>query len=133
VDDDTLLVGSRGQTNEGSIFGRVELASFTPKNCGVTGDILRLVPATGFRELAYAFLSTTVGQWLLKSTAIGTSIPAMRTDLLKLLPFPDVSSTTTQEIQGHIRTAESARKAADHAEQEALRIIEEEVLQEWLR
>jgi hypothetical protein len=132
VGDDALLVGSRGQTNEGSIFGRVELASFTRKGCGVTGDILRVIPAKGFRELAYAFLSTTVGQWLLKSTAIGTSIPAMRIDLLKLLPFPELSTGTMNVIRDHVLNAEVARTEADRAEAEAIRIIEEEVLPQWL-
>lgn len=133
VTDDDLLVGSRGQTNEGSIFGRVELASFTRKRCGVTGDILRVVPSTGFREVAYAFLSTSLGQWLLKSTAIGTSIPAMRMDLLRLLPFPELPWATTELIKGHVLAAELARKEADQAESEAIKIIEEEVLPEWLK
>jgi hypothetical protein len=133
VGDDALLVGGRGQTNEGSIFGRVELATFTRKGAGVTSDILRVIPTNGFRELTYAYLSTTVGQWLLKSTAIGTSIPAMRMDLLKMLPFPEVSSGTMNLVRTYVLSAELARIEADRAESEALRIIEEEVLPQWLR
>jgi type I restriction enzyme S subunit len=132
VPADALLVGSRGQTNEGSIFGRVELASFAGWRCGVTEDILRVFTRDGFRELAFGFLSTTVGQWLLKSTAMGTSIPSMRIDLLKQLPFPDLSTVPLSEIRRHVLSAELARIEADKAEAEALRIIEQEVLPQWL-
>jgi hypothetical protein len=132
VPADALLVGSHGQMNEGSIFGRVELASFAGCRCGVTQDILRVLIRDGFRELAYVFLSTTVGQWLLKSTAMGTSIPSMRIDLLKQLPFPDPSTAPMGQIRQHILLAEAARIEADQAESEALRIIEQEVLPLWL-
>ncbi len=118
--------------SEGSIFGRVELASFAGWRCGVTQDILRVLTRPGIRELAYTFLSTTVGQWLLKSTAMGTSIPSMRIDLLEQLPFPDPSSATMEAVRRHVTTAEAMRIAADEAEIEAIRIIEQEVLPEWL-
>jgi hypothetical protein len=127
-----LLVGSHGQMNEGSIFGKVELASFAGWRSGVTQDILRVLPRDGFREVAYAFLSTNVGQWLLKSTAVGTSIPSMRIDLLNRLPFPDPGVLPTAEIKRLVLKAEAARIEADEAEAEAIRIIEHEVLPQWL-
>lgn len=132
VPRNALLVGSHGQMNEGSIFGKVELASFAGWRSGVTQDILRVLPQDGYRELTYAFLSTTVGQWLLKSTAVGTSIPSMRVDLLERLPFPDPSSVPLDDIRQHVLNAEEARIAADVAEAAAIRIIEEEVLPQWL-
>ena len=127
-----LLVGSHGQMNEGSIFGKVELASFAGWRAGVTQDILRVLVKEGFREVAYAFLSTSVGQWLLKSTAVGTSIPSMRIDLLKSLPFPELGSVPTDRIKSLVLSAEAARIEADEAEAGAIRIIEEEVLPQWL-
>lgn len=132
VPRDALLVGSHGQMNEGSIFGKVELASFAGWRSGVTQDILRLLPRDGYREVAYAFLSTGVGQWLLKSTAVGTSIPSMRVDLLKRLPFPDPGALPVAEIKRLVLKAEAARIEADDAEAEAIRIIEQEVLPQWL-
>lgn len=132
VPNDALLVGSHGQMTEGSIFGRVELASFLGHRSGVTQDILRVLVKDGYRELAYAFLSTTVGQWLLKSTAVGTSIPSMRVDLLGELPFPDPASVQVGDIRRHILRAEAARIDANEAESEAVRIIEQEVLPQWL-
>jgi len=127
-----LLVGSHGQMNEGSIFGKVELASFAGWRSGITQDLLRVLVRDGLREVAYAYLSTTVGQWLLKSTAVGTSIPSMRIDLLERLPFPDRSEIPADEISGLVLAAERARLDADKAESEAIRIIEEEVLPQWL-
>jgi hypothetical protein len=132
VPREALLVGSHGQMTEGSIFGRVELASYVGWRCGVTQDILRILVVPGLREFAYAFLSTTVGQWLLKSTAVGTSIPSMRLDLLRELPFPDPSSVPAESIRHHVLAAEAARIDADEAEAEAIRIIEQEVLPQWL-
>lgn len=132
VPRDALLVGSHGQMNEGSIFGRVELASFAACRSGVTQDILRVLTRDGYREVAYAFLSTPVGQSLLKSTAVGTSIPSMRVDLLKQLPFPSPAAAPLKEIRRHVSQAEAARIEADQAEAEAIRIIKVEVLPEWL-
>lgn len=132
VPNDALLVGSHGQMTDGSIFGKVELASFAGWRSGVTQDILRVLVRAGFREVAYAFLSTPVGQWLLKSTAVGTSIPSMRVDLLERLPFPDPGELPASEIKKLVLAAEAARLKADQAESEAIRIIEEEVLPQWL-
>ena len=127
-----LVVGSHGQMNEGSIFGRVELASFAGCRSGVTQDILRLLVRDGYLEITYAFLSTAVGQWLLKSTAIGTSIPLMRGDLLERLPFPDPGVVPIADIRRHVLNAEAARLEASDTEAEAIRIIEQEVLPQWL-
>lgn len=132
VPPDALIVGGHGQMNEGSIFGRVELASVVPPKSGVTQDILRVLVRGDFRELAYAFLSTAVGQWLLKSTAVGTSIPLMRPDLLEQLPFPDAGLVAIGDIRRHVMDAEAARIEATNAEAEAIRIIEHEVLPQWL-
>lgn len=132
VPQNALLVGSHGQMTEGSIFGKVELGSFAGWRSGVTQDILRLLVRDGLREVTYAFLSTTVGQWLLRSTAVGTSIPSMRIDLLERLPFPDPGTVPSDEIKRLVLVAEAARIEADEAETEAIRIIEEEVLPQWL-
>jgi hypothetical protein len=132
VPKNALLVGSHGQMTEGSIFGKVELASFAGWRSGVTQDILRMLVRDGLREVAYAFLSTSVGQWLLKSTAVGTSIPSMRIDLLERLPFPDPGAVPSDEIKRLVLAGETARIDADEAEAEAIRIIEKEVLPQWL-
>lgn len=132
VPQGALLVGSHGQMNEGSIFGQVELGSIVGAKAGVTQDILRIVVHERLREVAYSFLSTLVGEWLLKSTAIGTSIPLMRVDLLEALPFPDPDSLPTADIRRHVREAEKARLEAIREESEAIRLIEEEVLPQWL-
>lgn len=132
VPSGALLVGSHGQMTDGSIFGRVELASLAGPKTGVTQDILRVLVQDDVREVAYAFLSTAVGQWLLKSTAIGTSIPLMRGDLLEGLPFPDPGTLPIADIRRHVLNGEKARIEAQTAEREAIRIVEEEVLPQWL-
>ncbi len=132
VPKDAVLAGSHGQLTDGGIFGKVELASFAAHRCGVTQDILRLLFRPEFRSIAYIFLSTMVGQRLLKSTAIGTSIPLMRLDLLMDIPIPELPRASKGRAEAALSAAENARIAADAAEAEAIRIIEEEVLPAWL-
>ena len=90
VPRDAVLAGSHGQITDGGLFGRVELASFAAHRGGLTQDLLRLLFLPEQRATAFAFLSTRVGQRFLKSTAVGTSIPSMRLDLLALLPYPEL-------------------------------------------
>ena len=82
--------------------------------------------------VTYAFLASRVGQVLVRSAAVGTSIPILRLDLLKALPFPPMSSDACRRVSGIVREAVGARIAADCAEAEAIRMVEEEVLAPWL-
>jgi hypothetical protein len=125
-----LLLASRGQMSEGAIFARIERASHMPAGAIVTEDITRIRPRDGLGEGLYAFLSTSVGQSLLRSTAYGTSIPGMRGDLLARLPLPETGSL--QRATKHVEAATAARIAAAQAESEAISTVEEEVLPAWL-
>jgi hypothetical protein len=127
-----VLAGSHGQLTDGGIFGKVELASFGAYQGGITQDLLRLLFKPEQRAPAFAYLSTLVGQRLLKSTAVGTSIPSMRLDLLLSLPFPELTAAQRAAIGQHVEACENARATASAAEAEAVRIVEEEVLPAWL-
>lgn len=132
VPEDALLVAANGQMNEGSLFGKIELATFLGEGAGITGHIMRVLPLGGQRDAIFGLFDTTLGQWLLKSTAVGTSVPSMRIDLLEDLPFPDPDCLPTERISHHIQAAERARVDADAAEIEAIRVVEQEVLPQWL-
>lgn len=132
VPKDAVLAGSHGQLTDGGIFGKVELASFGAYRGGLTQDLLRLLFRPAYRAAAFAFLAGRVGERLLKATAVGTSIPSMRLDLLKEIPFPDLSKSHVARIETHVSAAETARVSAGDAESEAVRIIEEEVMPAWL-
>lgn len=127
-----LLVASRGQLTEGTLFGSIERAVHGCVGKIVTEDILRVVPRAGYEELVFAFLSTSVGRSLLLSSAFGTSIPGMRLDLVRDIPFPSLSSDALKKVVAHVRASSFARQAATTAESEAIRIMEEEVLPAWL-
>jgi hypothetical protein len=132
VPRNAVLAGSHGQLTDGGLFGKVELASFAAYKGGVTQDLLRLLFVPTEQAIAYVFLSTLVGQRLLKSTAVGTSIPSMRLDLLGEIPYPHLSQEKRSTIEQHLRAAEQARLSGDQSENEAVRIIEQEVLPKWL-
>src|SRR3954463_11367208 len=82
VPSHALIVASHGQLSEGSLFGHVETAAFGLHRCGITQDILRVLPKPEHHDFLLAFLSSKLGFLLLKSTAIGTSIPMMHPGLL---------------------------------------------------
>ncbi|NLS90945.1 MAG: restriction endonuclease subunit S [Planctomycetaceae bacterium] len=128
----TLLVGGRGTLGEGEIFGRVVWVTDNLARRAITEDLLRVQPGPEFCEVAYAYLSTTVGLRLLRSTAVGTKILKMRPDLLLDLPFPELSTTALQQVRDSLGDAIAALAEADQAEQQAIQLIEEEVLPAWL-
>lgn len=129
---DSILVGGHGQLNDGSLFGRAELAMCEAQGSAVTQDILRIRPIPSHLETLYAFLSTDIGTCLLRSTAVGTSVPSVHLGLLARLPIPDLSEEASQHVRSHIRTAVFARQTAAKAEREASRIFQDEVLPDWL-
>lgn len=132
VPDDALLICSLGQLEEGNLFGRVEMAACGASSAAITQHILRVFPAEGCSEWLYAFLSTALGLALMRSCAIGTSIPMMHLGLLRTLPVPDLDSKTLRMVRDGVTKAMEARIAAARAEHEAVQIIEREVLPEWL-
>ena len=127
-----LLVASHGQLTEGSLFGRVEIASAGFTRVAITQDILRLVPKDRYSSLLYAYFATIVGHRMLQSAAVGTSVPILRLDLLTSLPIPDIGSAKLQAIGAFVQQAVNARIEAAKAEEEAIRIIEQEVIPAWL-
>ena len=132
VPSHALIVASHGQLSEGSLFGHVETAAFGLHRCGITQDILRVLPKPEYHDFLLAFLSSRLGFLLLKSTAIGTSIPMMHTGLLAELPHPPLTDSVLTAISTHVQAAIKARMASETAEKEAVRIIEQEVLPPWL-
>jgi len=132
VPNEAILVCSLGQLEEGNLFGRAELAAFGASSGAITQHVLRLIPTDGYSELLYALLSTKLGLALIRSCAIGTSVPMMHTGLLRQLPIPQLDAQELKKVKHYVAQAVTARVAATEDETESIRIIEEEVLPEWL-
>lgn len=128
----TILVGGHGTLGEGEIFGRAALVHGRFARAAFTQDLLRVVPKEEYAYALYAFLTTTVGFRLLRSTAVGTKILSMREDMLRALPVPDWPGRLKGRVSRLVRTAFDMRDEADCAEAEAIRIVEQEVLPQWL-
>lgn len=128
----SLLIAGNGQFSEGSLFGKVELAANGFTDAAVTGHIIRLVPKPIHTATVYAFLSTELGRSLLKSTAVGTSVPTMRHDLLEELPFPKIPTRLANEVNDCVSRATVARVAANREEASAIGLVEQEVIKPWL-
>jgi hypothetical protein len=56
----------------------------------------------------------------------------MREDLLRSLPVPEWPADLETRVATAVRSAFRARSLADEAETEAIRIVEDEVLPQWL-
>jgi type I restriction enzyme S subunit len=128
----TILVGGHGTLGEGEIFGRAVLVHGRFARAAFTQDLLRIVPKPTEAHALYAYLTTTVGFRLLRTTAVGTKILSMREDMLRALPVPEWPVGLQSNVANLIRSAFAARDEADGSEAEAVRIIEEEVLPQWL-
>lgn len=132
VREGTILIASHGTLGEGEIFGRATFAYGKRTSAAFTQDLLRVVPSQDSWELVFAFLTTELGFRLLRSTGVGTKLLSMRPDLLRELPFPEVSPEKRKTIKRHVHAAAEARETSDASEVEAIRIVEEEVLPKWL-
>jgi hypothetical protein len=128
----SIITGGKGTLGEGEIFGRCVLTGDDFSKYTLTEDVLRIVPNSGFSELSYAFLSTIVGLRFLRSTAVGTKLLTCRESLIRQLPFPEVSTGVQTQVNVSVQSAVNARVTAANAEKEAIRIIETEVLPQWL-
>jgi hypothetical protein len=128
----TLLLGGQGTLGEGEIFGRVEIADETWSKVALTQHILRIEPDSDVAFLAYTYFSTIVGFRFMRSCAVGTKFLGLRPSLIRALPFPEVDEKTKTLIDSHVEAAINARVTAANAEKEAIRIIEDEVLPQWL-
>ena len=128
----TLLIARDGQFSEGSLFGRAELAAAGLTHVAISEHLMQLLPKNHWSPVLFAYLTTPVGQRLTRTAAIGTSIPTIREDLFLDLPFPDLSDETVGQVSHLVAKALEARTRAESGEAEAQRIVEEEVLAQWL-
>ncbi len=128
----TILVGGHGTLGEGEIFGRALLVHGRYTRSAFTQDLLRVVPKPTKAHALYAYLTTTVGFRLLRSTAVGTKILSMREDMLRALPVPEWPTEIEEKVSSLVRSAFHARDEGERAEAEAIRIVEQEVLPQWL-
>lgn len=128
----TLLCGGQGTLGEGEIFGRVILVDSEMAKAAITEHLLRIHIAEEFSKLAYTYFSTIVGFRFMRSCAVGTKLLSLRPSLIRALPFPEVDEKTKTLIDSHVEAAINARVTAANAEKEAIRIIEDEVLPQWL-
>jgi type I restriction enzyme S subunit len=128
----TIMVGGQGTLGEGEIFGRATIVSEEGAKSAWTEHLLRIVPKPGEESRLYAFLTTTVGFRLLRSAAVGTKLLSLRPDLVFNLPIPTLSAHDSAVIDHCVGEAVAARSAADVAESEAIRIVDHEVIPQWL-
>lgn len=128
----TIMIGSQGNIGEGDIFGRAVLVEDQHANSAFTQHLLRVVPRSGCGFDLFAFLTTDVGFRLIRSTAVGTAQRSVRIDLLRQLPIPALSEVDRCLIRGFLQEGLKEKFEADRAEADAIRIIEQEVLPQWL-
>lgn len=132
VEPGCILFGAVGQISEGSLFGRSYIAAEDTDGVGFSQNIMRADLLPKHRSTSFAFLSTTVGYRLLQSTGVGSGYLAANPNLIATLPIPDFGESDRMLIEDEVSRGVRARSAASTAESEAFRIIEQEVLPQWL-
>lgn len=109
---DVLLSGA-GQVGETTLFGRGIIADARLAGGYVDGHAVQLRFAEPFSDEAcfvYAYLISPTGLQLVRSTAYGTSVPGIRTDLLGELPIPRASADLLKRVAAEIRRAVEERE-----------------------
>ncbi|MCC6874428.1 MAG: hypothetical protein IT378_09015 [Sandaracinaceae bacterium] len=128
----SVVIPGRGTLGEGEVFGRPILLTPGLSEYALTQDLLRVVPRVGFTSLVHLFLSTRVGMRLVRSAAVGTKILQLRLDLMRELPIPELSDEIGKKVREHHQAAVEAFDRASACEAAAVRVVEEEVLPQWL-
>jgi hypothetical protein len=132
ADPGSLVMSAVGGVGEGHSLGSVAIVSPRIARFAFSQHLLRIQPVAGYGAELHAYLSTTVGRSLLRSTVAGTIVLQMRLDFLRMLPAPLLDNAQRGIIAAHHARAINALDSADEAEAEAIRIVEEEVLPPWL-
>lgn len=129
----SIIVAAAGQSGESTLFGKIELGDHYAGKL-VSEHTLHLCVDSERIDHRYLFavLRSPWATAALKSCATGTSVPSLEPALLVDLRIPRLAPTIELQIAAHVATAYQARREADAAESEAIRIIEEEVLPAWL-
>lgn len=128
----SLMLAGRGTLGEGEIFGRCAQVTGPLRGLTFTGDMLRVCARTEHSNFLYAYLSTHLGIQLVRTAAVGTKILQIREDLLRATPVPDATKLQLDEINNFMDASNKSRTLAAESEAEAIRIIEQEVLPQWL-
>jgi len=128
----SIVVPGRGTLGEGEVFGVPILVTPGLSRYALTQDLLRIAPERDSVAVVHLFLSTLLGRRLIRSCAVGTKILQLRLDLLRELPIPELGATETKQVRSLHVQAVAAFDRASEAEDSAVRIIEEEVLPQWL-
>ena len=125
----TLLIYKSG-TTDGGILGYVTIVDDNLDGACLSDHVIRL----NFKSFsdacwAYSFLKSKSGEVLLQSLATGTMIPFITPERLKMLEIP-APDTRKDEITSLIEEYLSKRSRGNNKENEAIRLIEEEI-EKW--
>lgn len=113
VERGDILLSGAGQVGASTLFGRGIMADARLAGGYVDGHAVQLRFADPFSDEAcfvYAYLISGVGLQLIRSTAYGTSVPGVRTDLLGELPVPRLEGSALKAVADEIRRAAKERE-----------------------
>lgn len=130
--ENSIAMAGVGGTAEGNALGRPAFIDARLSGCALTQHVLRIVPQPDHAAVLHTFLSTEVGRRLVLTTAAGTIVQQLRRDLVADLPVPELAAPRRAELARHHAAAYGCLKRSVDLEDEAIRIIEEEVLPQWL-
>lgn len=128
----SLVIPGRGTLGEGELFGRAVYITPRLSRFALTQDLLRVNPLTADVPLLHLLLRSLLGKRLVRSAAVGTKVLQLRLDLLRALPVPELSPQAQESLSAAHGRAVAALDESFLREEEAVRIMEQEVLPQWL-
>lgn len=128
----SIAMAGVGGTGDGDTLGRPVFVDQRLSRYALTQHVLRMIPYAEHSGALHAFLSTVVGRRLVLTTAAGTIVQQLRRDLIAELPAPTLNPVQNRLLSSSHRDAYDSLSRSIGLEDQATRIIEEEVLPQWL-
>lgn len=129
VQDETVMVASRGLVGENSLIGRAIFVTGSWLEYAYTEDFLRVISGDPDIPGAYlfAFLRSEAAFRVLRSMLVGTGPQDIHPELRRQIPVPLCTPADRARIAETVRQAYRDRDEADSKEDEALRLLDEAV------
>ncbi len=129
ISEDMILTGRVGQDTVGKVY----LPLPSTIGCVASDNIIRIrIPEEKKRNFCFAFLSSDIGNKIIKKRETGVGQPFITEDMLSNIPVPTLSNSEVTKISELIKQYREKADLSLKNELKAIEIIEKEI-ESWLK